>query len=484
MVFSSHLFIFWFLPLTLIFYYFLKKRWRNGWLTLVSYLFYGWANPLFVLLMFLSTCIDYFCGLVLMGFPKKGITPPLLIRGGERTKKQKWAVALSVIANLSLLSFFKYANFGIENWNALIHQFLSDDSWLLPSLHIVLPLGISFYTFQSMSYAIDVYRGDARGITSFVDFACYVSMYPQLVAGPIIRFQEVAKQLRDREHTLDKFARGITFFVLGAAQKILLANPAGMVADWSFDTPDRLPLDAWFGLIAYSFQIFFDFAGYSNMAIGLGLMIGFTFPKNFDFPYKSLSITEFWRRWHISLSSWLRDYLYIPLGGNRKGTGRTYINLMLVMLLGGLWHGASWNFLIWGAIHGCFLVTERWFKEKQLLPIKFPVYIKWGYTYLVVIIAWVFFRAPSLSAATDYLSSLMGCNRVAETSQMISSILYTPYHLLSLTVGAVVVALAPGAYRWTRELTTSKWIILLLLFIISIMALTTQSYNPFIYFIF
>ena len=484
MVFSSYLFIFWFLPLALAVYYLVRKKWRNGWLTLISYVFYGWTNPLFVLLMLLSTFIDYFCGLALTGFPRKGSEVPLLERGGERTRQQKWAVTLSVVSNLSLLCFFKYANFGIDNWNALMLQLFGNDTSLLPVLNVVLPLGISFYTFQSMSYAIDVYRGDARGITSFTDFACYVSMFPQLVAGPIIRFQEVARQLRERTHTVEKFARGIAYFTVGMAQKILLANPAGMVADWAFDTPGRAAADAWTGIVAYSFQIFFDFAGYSNIAIGLGLMLGFVFPKNFNFPYKSLSISDFWHRWHISLSSWLRDYLYIPLGGNRKGITRTYINLMLVMLLGGFWHGASWNFLIWGGIYGVFLVAERWARKNNVVRVRIPTAVKWCYTYVVVLLAWVFFRASTLTEAVQYLSSMAGIGTPPATSLMIDSVIYTPYHLLSLGVGAAVIAFAPGACEWTRRLTPWKFAATALLFVCSMAALTTQSYNPFIYFIF
>ena len=252
MVFSSHLFLFWFLPLALALYYAVKGRYRHALLTLLSYLFYGWTNPLFVLLMFVSTLIDYLCGLFLTGTWRPGWKGevPLLPREGSRTKLQKWAVTLSVVSNLSLLAFFKYGNFGIENWNHLMEALRLSNTWLLPSLKIVLPLGISFYTFQSMSYAIDVYRGDARGIRHFVDFSCYVSLFPQLVAGPIIRFQEVANQLRSRTHTLEKFARGVAFFVLGMAQKILLANTCGKLADWAFDTPARAVTEAWTGLAA------------------------------------------------------------------------------------------------------------------------------------------------------------------------------------------------------------------------------------------
>lgn len=483
MVFSSYIFLFWFLPIALLLYYIVKGKSKAWILTLSSYIFYGWTNPLFVILLFVSTCIDYVCGLVLIGYPhipKDNI--PLLERGGKRTFRQKMAVSCSVISNLSLLAFFKYGNFGIENWNMLMQSIFTSDTFLLPSLHIILPLGISFYTFQSMSYAIDVYRGDAKGTASFINFACYVSMFPQLVAGPIIRYQEVADQLTSRIYSYEKFARGIAFFILGMGQKILLANPCGKMADLAFDTPGRTLLDAWTGMIAYSFQILFDFAGYSNMAIGLGLMLGFVFPKNFDYPYRSLSITEFWRRWHISLSSWLRDYLYIPLGGNRKGAARTYVNLMLVMLLGGLWHGSSWNFVIWGMIHGIALATERYYGiENRNKNFR---WLYWAYTYSIVLIAWVFFRAPTFSEAISYIGSLFGIGSNNPSAALVSVMILTPYHLFSFLLAGFIVAAAPSAWAWTREMGKIKWCCLLLLFALAIMALMAQSYNPFIYFIF
>ena len=332
MVFSSHIFVYYFLPIALLSYYLLPRPGKHFGLTLFSYFFYGWANPPFVLLMFTSTVVDYTCGRV--------------ISGTEYHRNRKRALTISICSNLTLLGFFKYFNFGISNYNTLL-EWLGVPIWE-SVLQVVLPLGISFYTFQSMSYTIDVYRGDAKPIRNFVDFACYVSMFPQLVAGPIIRFSEVADQLKQRTHTLEKFVRGIAFFSLGMVKKILLANPCGKCADTVFDAGPINILDAWYGVLAYAFQIYYDFSGYSDMAIGLGLMLGFTFPKNFDSPYKSESITDFWRTWHMSLSSWLRDYLYIPLGGNRQGRSRTYINLSLVMLLGGLWHGASWNFCYMG----------------------------------------------------------------------------------------------------------------------------------------
>ena len=398
MVFSSHLFLFYFLPAALLLYYAVPRFGKHLTLTLLSYIFYGWANPLFVVLMFTSTVIDYVCGLFIsQQWGKWGSGEiPLLEEGGARTRRQKVACIVSICSNLTLLGFFKYFNFFTDSFDTLVGAIGLDALQLDVALRVTLPLGISFYTFQSMSYTIDVYRGHARAIRNFTDFACYVSMFPQLVAGPIIRFQEVADQLRSRSHTVTKFARGCAFFSLGMAKKILLANPCGKVADVCFDAGSVTTLDAWVGVIGYSFQIYFDFSAYSDMAIGLGLMLGFVFPKNFDSPYISKSITEFWRRWHISLSTWLRDYLYIPLGGNRIGPVRTYINLALVMLLGGLWHGASMNFVIWGAIHGGMLAFER-FQGKDSLYRRLPDPLRVLITYVLVLFSWVFFPRGGLA---------------------------------------------------------------------------------------
>ena len=298
MVFSSYLFLFYFLPVALALYYASPRRLQHLALTVLSYVFYGWANPLFVPLLLFSTVVDYVCGLAVARARQEG---------DGRTAKR--AVATSIVTNLALLGFFKYFNFGIDSVNGLVAA-TGLDAWRLDvALRVTLPLGISFYTFQSMSYAIDVYRGRAEPVRNFIDFACFVSMFPQLVAGPIIRFSEVADQLRSRTHTMTKFARGVAFFSVGLAKKGVLANPCGKVADLAFEANALNVIDAWYGVTAYAFQIYFDFSGYSDMAIGLGLMFGFVFPKNFDSPYRSQSITEFWRRWHISLSTWLRDYL-------------------------------------------------------------------------------------------------------------------------------------------------------------------------------
>ncbi len=287
-------------------------------------------------------------------------------RAGPRSRTQRNALLVSIVSNLVMLGFFKYFNFGLDSYNAAMSSLGLDVATWHPVLRVVLPLGISFYTFQSLSYIIDVYRGDAKAMRNFVDFSCFVSMFPHLVAGPILQFSFLARQLEERSMTVEKFARGVALFSLGLGKKVLLANPCGHVADAVFDAGTAVALDAWYGAIAYAFQIYFDFSGYSDMAIGLGLMLGFIFAKNFDSPYKSASITEFWRRWHISLSSWLRDYLYISLGGSRAGVWRTYRNLILTMLLGGLWHGASWNFVIWGGLHGGSLAFERRLAERAV----------------------------------------------------------------------------------------------------------------------
>lgn len=362
--------------------------------------------------------------------------------------------------------------------------------WLgLPTLRldlafkVTLPLGISFYTFQSMSYTIDVYRGRTAAIRNLIDYACFVSMFPQLVAGPIIRFSEVADQLRERTHTPAKFARGVAFFCVGLAKKVLLANPCGKIADLAFEAGSVRPLDAWYGVVAYAFQIYFDFSGYSDMAIGLGLMLGFVFPKNFDSPYLSQSITEFWRRWHISLSTWLRDYLYVPLGGNRKGPRRTYVNLALVMLLGGLWHGAAWNFLIWGGIHGALLALER-LHGRRAFYAALPARLRTLVTFVIVLFTWVFFRTPDLPSALRYLGDMFAVGAPQEGAGLLAGFVYQPYYLGMFLVAALVTWTCPQTWDWTRRLTWQKAIGILGLFVLSVMALATQAYNPFIYFIF
>ncbi|MBW3637906.1 MAG: MBOAT family protein [Armatimonadetes bacterium] len=486
MVFSSYIFVFYFLPLALVLYY--LWPWmavRHVFLTLLSYIFYGWVNPFFVPLMLVSTLIDYIAGLVQAydGFRGWNGPTPMLEAGAPRTRTQKAALVVSLCLNLGLLGFFKYFNFAAENFHALAQWMGVSQSEMNGALRVTLPLGISFYTFQSMSYSIDVYRGQARAMRSLLNYACFVSMFQQLVAGPIVRFSEIADQLRARSHSQDKFARGVALFSLGLGMKVLLANPCGKIADTVWNAASSRPLEAWFGLLAYSFQIYFDFAGYSEMAIGLGLMMGFVFAKNFETPYQADSITDFWRRWHISLSTWLRDYLYVPLGGNRRGEARTYINLMLTMLLGGLWHGASWNFLIWGGIHGSMLAFERHQKTNGFFG-RWPRAVRVGLTFLVVMLSWTFFRAPDLPSALNYWGRLFALTPAQPGADLLSGVVYQPYYLFSIALAALVAWQSPTVWAWTQRLTWPKAAFCLGTLWLSLVVLLTQTYNPFIYFIF
>ncbi|HSL82153.1 MAG TPA: MBOAT family protein, partial [Thermoanaerobaculia bacterium] len=435
-------------------------------------------NPAFMGLMLLSTVVDYACGRWISGGREVPLDP-----AAPRTRGQRAAVAVSVSTNLALLGFFKYFNFAVESYNGLLAAVGLADLGLETALRVTLPLGISFYTFQSMSYTIDVYRGQAAALRSFVDFACYVSLFPQLVAGPIIRFSEVADQLRRRSHTVEKLARGAAFFCLGMSKKVLLADPCGRVADAAFDAASVASLDAWYGVLAYAFQIYFDFSAYSDMAIGLGLMLGFVFPKNFDSPYKADSITDFWRRWHVSLSTWLRDYLYIPLGGNRLGAMRTYVNLGVVMVLGGLWHGASWNFVLWGGLHGGWLAFERVLGKRPAYA-RLPRPLRVAITFLVVLVGWVFFRAPDLPAAGRYLAAMAGIGEPGPAAALLSGVLYRPHDLLAVGLAAAIAFAAPQTWDWTRRLAWWKGAACVLLLWLALVVLETEGYSPFIYFIF
>ena len=479
MVFSSYLFLFYFLPVALLLYYLSPVRARHLTLTIVSYVFYGWANPLFLFLLLFTTALDYSAGL-LIAHQRYGNASGTQ---AKRDRRARIVLTLSVCCNLGLLGFFKYYNFGADTIAALADRMGFEGTGLDSVMRVTLPLGISFYVFESMSYTIDVYRGQATAIRSFVDFACFVSMFPQLVAGPIIRFSEIADQLRSRSHTLVKFARGVSFFALGMAKKVLIANPCGKVADLTFDAGSLSPLEAWYGVTAYAFQIYFDFSGYSDMAIGLGLMIGFVFAKNFDSPYKSQSITEFWRRWHISLSTCLRDYLYLPLGGNRRGPARTYTNLLIVMVLGGLWHGAAWTFVVWGALHGLLLAFER-LRGKSALYARLPGSARVAITFVAVLITWVFFRANDLPHAMRFLGDMFAMGHTFPAASLLSGVIYQPYYLGTFLLAGVIVWAAPQTWDWTRVLTMPKAATALAMLVLSVMALTTQAFNPFIYFIF
>ena len=483
MVFSSYLFLFGFLPAALALYFGAPRRARNLVLTLVSYVFYGWTSPAFCLLLLVSTAIDWACGLVQAGSWPWDPDPEPLPPGGPRSRRQRLALITSIVSNLSLLGFFKYFDFAVGSWNGLAGALGIPEATIALALEVTLPLGISFYTFQSMSYSIDVWRGRAAPLRNFVDFACFVSMFPQLVAGPIVRFSELADQIKSREVTLARVARGVAFLSVGLAKKVLLANPCGKIADTVFDAASSSPLESWYGLAAYSFQIYFDFSGYSDMAIGLGLMLGFVFPKNFDSPYVSRSVTEFWRRWHISLSTWLRDYLYIPLGGNRKGPRRTYVHLAATMLLGGLWHGASWNFVLWGGLHGGALALERAVTPERLYG-RLPGPLRTAIVFGFVTLAWIPFRAKDFPATLDFLARLFGLREATPSASLLPGLLHSPYLVLSFLAAAAVVWGAQQSWTWTRELTPVRASASLALLTLALAALATQRFNPFIYFIF
>lgn len=395
MLFNSYEFVFFLLPIVLAGYFLLlPKGWRHGWLALCSFTFYGWWDYRYCGLLLLAICIDYFAG------GRIAATP-------DPAKKKRWLL-LSLCSDMGMLGFFKYYDLGAGTANA-VAQWVGAGNAYIPLLHLVLPVGISFYTFQSMSYSIDIYRGQARPARSFIDYACYVSLFPQLVAGPIVRYHEIDNQLRVRTHSWAKAGAGIVLFVLGLSKKVLLADAVAPMADWGFSQASIGFAGAWSSLVAYTLQIYFDFSGYSDMAVGLGLMLGFQFPQNFNSPYKSASISEFWTRWHISLSAWLRDYLYIPLGGNRKGPIRTYVNLFLTMLLGGLWHGANWTFLLWGAYHGGLLALER-MNGKRGFGWRLPRIFQVGLSFVLVMFGWVLFRSPTMSGVARMAKGLAGLN--------------------------------------------------------------------------
>lgn len=388
MVFSSLLFLFRFLPLALLAYYAAPRKWRNLILFLFSLVFYAWGEPVYVVLILFSTLTDYTAGRIVAYF------------NGQRNRKcARMAVFFSACVNLALLGFFKYADFFLQT----VSSIFSID---IPALELALPIGISFYTFQTMSYTIDVYRGDAKVQKNFIAFGAYVALFPQLIAGPIIRYKTVAEQMDCRRETVDLFFRGIIRFTAGLGKKVLLANQTGML--WSqiaaYSADNLTTAAAWTGIIAFTFQIYFDFSGYSDMAIGLGYLFGFSFTENFDYPYESKSITEFWRRWHISLGTWFKEYVYIPLGGNRKGMARQMCNIGIVWLLTGLWHGAYWNFVLWGVYYGILLVLEKFVWGRVLK--RLPAWVSHVYTMLIVMIGWSLFSWQDMRDSAAYMRAL------------------------------------------------------------------------------
>jgi alginate O-acetyltransferase complex protein AlgI len=466
----------------------LKPNFRFAFLLVSSLFFYFWGETFIVWVLLFSSIIDYCCGLIISnGFKKDNLKK--LDEGTERSPVQKIGLAVSIISNLSLLAYFKYANFFVEN----VRLLLGNMGFASPAFDnftkIALPLGISFYTFQTMSYTIDVYLGKIKANRNFIQFASFVTMFPQLVAGPIVRYRDIEDQMNEHKIKTDDFVYGIKRFIIGLAKKVIIANTMASVVDAIFALPiSELSMGvAWLGLLAYSLQIYFDFSGYSCMAIGMGKMIGFTFPENFNYPYMSQSIQEFWKRWHITLSTWFRDYLYIPLGGSRKGELFTYRNLIIVFFLCGLWHGAEWNFIIWGSFHGFFLVLERT-PFRKLLD-KIPAFLRIGYMHFVLMIGWVFFRAENLSDAMQYMKVVWGFGETHTQFASISELM--PIKAIVIFIAGLI--LSAPVFFWVQKKSEkylknnvvrdlSYLFLLSVLFVVCIMMLASGTYNPFIYF--
>jgi alginate O-acetyltransferase complex protein AlgI len=473
LVFSSHTFLYAFLPAFLVLYALTPRHLKSLTITLGSYVFYGWARPIWAVLMLGSTLLDYGAGILIGRDQARG-------KSGAR-----WLV-ISITGQLALLGWFKYANFGAETLNQILGATGNEPfAWE----HVVLPVGISFYTFQTMSYTIDVYRKVVPPARNLVDFMCFVSMFPQLVAGPIVRYRDLADQIHVRSHTFDKFFEGVVAFEIGLAKKVLIADLLAPIVNQSLGPTlvsagdpawtgitQAGPLEAWIGAVAYVFQVYFDFSGYSDMAIGLGLMLGFRFPINFDQPLRAISITDFWRRWHISLSTWLRDYLYIPLGGNQRGEARTYVNLFLTMLLGGLWHGASWNCVLWGAYNGVLLCLER-LSGKRAIYAFLPRSLQIAITFLLVTLGLVWFRSPGLEAAIHYLATMFGLANVGMTG-----VDFRPIHWIAFAVAAIVVWGFPVSQSLYARWRPAVAIAMQPCFLLALVHLHYQLDVPFLYY--
>lgn len=483
MVFSSTIFLFLFLPIVLLSYLLCGRKLRNLLLLVASLFFYAWGENLFVILMLVSISLNYLFGIWIDSSQRAGATG-------------KIPLTLAITANLGLLGFFKYANFLVANLNGILVK-LGMVPITLQEIH--LPIGISFFTFQALSYVIDLYKRKSPVQKNPINIALYISLFPQLIAGPIVRYNSIAAQLSDRRTRLEDVIIGVERFIIGLGKKVLLANVLGRTADYIFSLPpDRIPIElAWLGAISYTLQIYYDFSGYSDMAIGLGRMFGFRFLENFNYPYISTSIREFWRRWHISLSTWFRDYLYIPLGGSRKGAKRTHMNLLIVFFLCGLWHGASWTFVIWGFYHGCFLVLERTRPVLKLLD-SMPSLLKHLYVMLVVVVGWVFFRSDNFGYALGYLQAMV----TFDTPQLYNSQIFININNeFYFALGVAIVCCAP-VYKVIEKLHNQfiagkggaahplvggalslvNGCFLGFIFLYSVANLLGGAYNPFLYF--
>ena len=466
MLFSSIVFLFTFLPAVMILYYLLPVRFRNVILLLASLVFYAWGEPVYLFLMLLSILFNYFSGLD-------------IARNLQDKRAAKRSLVFNLIINLAVLGFFKYEGFVLDTLNGILPVHISYHA--LP-----LPIGISFYTFQILSYIIDVYRGNVKVQTNLPNFALYVTMFPQLIAGPIVQYADVDEQLASREVSWTKFGEGSMYFIRGLAKKVLLANTSGMIfKEVSGLAKDNIAvMTAWLGAFAYMFQIYFDFSGYSDMAIGLGKMLGFEFNMNFNYPYVSKSITEFWRRWHISLSSWFRDYVYIPLGGNRVSKIKHIRNLLIVWFLTGLWHGAAWNFVAWGLYYGVILIIEKYLLSPVLD--RLPDVVRHIYSIVLVVIGWVLFFSSSFGQAADYIRVMFGAGAHGFADRESMYLLTSNLILwLILIFGSTPLV----HFRYEHMLRSKKWnttiinsVVYAALFIVCIAYLVTETYNPFLYF--
>ena len=461
MEFSSIFFIFYFLPAILAVYFLAPKRHRNLVLFLGSLIFYAWGEPVYVALMLFSTAFNYFAG------RKIGRT--------EQQVQKKRVLTISVVVNLAILVFFKYTNFFLGLINAAL-------PWDIPFLNLPLPIGISFYTFQTMSYVIDVYRGKVAAQKNFINFGTYVTLFPQLIAGPIVRYSTIEKQLTSRRETIEGFSSGLMCFAAGLAKKVLIANNIGLLWDSVHATalPELSALSAWLGIIAFAFQIYFDFSGYSDMAIGLGRMFGFEFEQNFNYPYISKSITDFWRRWHISLSTWFKEYVYIPLGGNRAGRGRAHLNILIVWVLTGFWHGASFNFLAWGLYYALLLMLEKDVLAKLLN--KLPKAVGTVYTLFFVLIGWVLFASDSLTESIGYLKLMFGFSGAGAVSPMFFYDVLSNMVLLVIAAAASLPFGAKIGRRFVQKSPAAAVIPVAVALILCTAYLVDAGYNPFLYF--
>lgn len=462
MVFSSLVFMFAYLPITLLAYYLVPRQGRNIFLFIVNLIFYGWGEPKLVLLMVFNIFFNYIGGW-------------LVDKYRADAKKKKLFLILTCVLDIGILAVFKYTGMITETLNML--PFLN-----IPELQISLPIGISFYTFQTMSYVIDVYRDDAPVSKNFINFGTYVALFPQLIAGPIVRYRDVAEQLVNRRETLEMFTRGVKLFMVGLAKKVIIANTMGTLTTNIFATTDENGVvGTWVGMIAYTFQIYFDFSGYSDMACGLGNMMGFEFLKNFNYPYIAKSITDFWRRWHISLSTWFKEYVYIPLGGNRKGVKRQILNLLIVWGLTGLWHGAAYNFVLWGFYYGLLLILEK-FVLKKFLD-RLPSFVQHIYTLFIIIIGWGLFYFTDVGQLGEFMADLFNFGNGICGDQAFNLIMSNlPMLIIAAVASTPLATMLYTRFEHTRFMWIPETLYCMGVLAVSTASLVNQSYNPFLYF--